>query len=385
MKKIQKVLTWYYMLSKRLLLKWSFIILICLIPVAVPVMNNILAEDSSVLKIMLCCEDDDVLSKNIIDTLMDGDGIIKYSFCNSAEEAKKSVETYQTDAAWILKNNLTERAIDYVSKEDDDALVEVIERESNVPLRLSKEMLCGAVYRNISYYIYRDFVYSEVIGEDEFTETKLKEYYEEMENDGDIVKIRRLNSQETSSADSNYLVAPLRGILSLMIVLCTLAAVLYFLQDQLEGKYAWMRPQRRIIPAFAMCLSAAVFSAVAVLAALYFGNIFTNLYTELTAIILFVIATTGFALVLSRLFKSPGKFGAIIPGILIIMLVLSPIFINLKILKPIRMMLPTHYYLNVIYNSDYYLSMIIYCAAVYAAAFLLNLIKTKEDEAELLS
>lgn len=380
MRKIKRVLIWYCMYSKRLLFKWSFILLLCLIPVIVPIINQAMSEGGSVLEIVLCYEDNDKLAKKMVDTLMDSDGIISFSFCKSEHEAREAVENHRADAAWVFRKDFSERTEDYVSGKDNDPIVLVIERESNVPLQLSKEILCGAVYKNISYYIYRDYVYENIVPESELAENELREYYDNIQRGGAIIELSNIGSENVSETDSNYLTAPLRGILSIMIVLCTMASALYFMKDQLDGKYAWLQPYRRIIPAFASCLSAAVFSAVAVLFAMKFGNIFTKLNTELFAMLLFVIATIGFTLALSRLFKSPGKFGAVIPGILIVMLVLSPIFFKLNVLKPIRLMLPTYYYLNVIYNSRYYLYMIIYCVAVYTVAFLLNIVTGKKCE-----
>lgn len=378
MKKIKRIIKWYCMLSKRLLLKWSFIVLLCLIPVIVPIMNNAMSDTNGVLKVMLCSEDDDELSVEMVDILLNSDSMIDYERCNSVDEATAAVRNHKVDAAWVFKENFTEKAEAFFYDKYPDPLVRVIESEPDVTVRLAREILFGTMYKSMSYYIYKDYVYENFVPRGKISDVELRECYNSVQRGGDIIELVKVNP--TTPTPLNHLTAPLRGLLSMLIVLCTMAAALYFLQDQQDGKYAWMQPSRRIIPAFASCLSAAVLSAAAVLLALYFSEIFTSVHAELLAMLQFVFAATGFVLVISGLFKSPGKFGAVIPSVLIVMLVLSPIFFNLKILKPIRLILPTHYYLNIPYNSKYYLYTTIYCVVIYAAAFLVNFAVSKKNK-----
>lgn len=375
MKYIRKALIWYYMYSKRLLHKLSFVILLCLIPALVPVAQNAMTGESGALTIALCGERDDESAENIINSLMENDGIIRYIRFETQEEAQKAVRNYEVDGAWIFRDKFSEMVDDYVSGHSKRSPVYVIERKSvTIPLRLSREILCGVLCEKLAYNIYEDFVYSEIVSEEELPQEAVREYFYSMPKNKDIIKIKRMNSEVEFGDDENYLTTPLRGILALTVMLCSFAAALYFVSDQSEGKYAWLRPNRRIIPAFALCFSATVLAGVAALAAMKFGGIFIGIGAELTSMLLFVIAASGFALITALAFKSTAKLGAVIPGLMILMMVLSPIFVSVKMLKPIRMLLPTHYYLNSVYNSEYIPYTVIYCAAIYLVAFALNAI-----------
>ena len=133
-----------------------------------------------------------------------------------------------------------------------------------------------------------------------------------------------------------------------------------------------MSERKKIIPAFAHCLAALVPGAIAVLLAIGFTHISVGFARELLSMLLFVIASSGFCLVMCMLFKNPGNLGAAIPAILVVMLAVSPVFITIDMLKPVGMLFPTYYYLNSVYNSGYCLYFVYYIIGVYAVAAAIN-------------
>ncbi len=372
MTRIRKYFVWFFMLSKRLLHQWSFIVLLCMIPIIVPLTNIAMSQESGVVRIALCHEGDDASASKIISSLMDYDGIILFSTTDSEEEAREDVSNHTVDAAWIFPGSFSEKLDAFTAYKSTEPFVEVIEREPSLSVSLAREMLFGAIYKDVSFSIYKNFSYSEIVKEDVVSESVVKQYYDVLHRRGDIISIEKLNSGKTTKKESNYLTAPIRGILALMILLCTLTAAMHFLKEQSEGRFDWLPMKRRLAPALASCLSAACLSAATVLLTIHFSNISTGFINELISILLYVASCTGFCMVLSILFRSPGRFGALIPGLILITLVLSPIFFNMKILRPIQLMLPAHYYLNSVYNVKYYLYTIYYCIVTYALGFLLN-------------
>ena len=53
MKKLKKLMLWYHMFNKRLLHKYSFILILVLVPILVPIAKLAMSEDSSILKVAL--------------------------------------------------------------------------------------------------------------------------------------------------------------------------------------------------------------------------------------------------------------------------------------------------------------------------------------------
>lgn len=374
MSQLRKGFVWFYMLSKRLLHQWGFVILLCAIPIIVFATNTAMLQESGVLRIALCNEAGDELAEKVVKKLLEEDSVILFSRVENPEVAKKGVEKHIYDSAWIFPEDFSEKLDGFVGGRTKKPFVQVFEREDNISLRISKEKLFGAIYSEVSYSTFKNFVYSELVTENDISEAELRTRYDEMPRGRDIIQIEKLNNEKKSVGDVNYLNSPIRGILSLIVVLCALTAAMYFLKDQAEGKFDWMPYKKRIIPALASCFSAALLSSVAVFLAIQFSGISTGFCNEIIPTVLFVVGTAGFCVILCTLVRSPGKLGALVPGILIVMLVLSPIFFNLKVLRPIRLMLPTYYYLKAVYNPKYCYYFIMYIIAVYGSAFILNMI-----------
>ena len=115
-------------------------------------------------------------------------------------------------------------------------------------------------------------------------------------------------------------------------------------------------------------------SGAAAISAMFLSGICLNTGREILCMILFVIAVTGFCLCLSVCFSSARALGAAVPVFIIVTMVLSPIFFNIQVLKPIRLMLPTHYYLYAVHDASYIPGFAIYIVCVYAAATVVNCI-----------
>lgn len=78
-------------------------------------------------------------------------------------------------------------------------------------------------------------------------------------------------------------------------------------------------------------------------------------------------------------FRSPGKLGATIPGLIIVMGVMCPIFFNVNFLGWFRWFLPPYYYLNAITRADYILYMALYSVCSYILAYVLNILLNRNE------
>lgn len=379
---IHKSLMWFYMLTKRLLRQWSFLLLLCLIPLATFGASLAMQQESGVMHILLCHEARDESAARIIDGLLNDGSIISFTSCGSIQEAEQLVAAQYADAAWIFPADFSERMDAFVSESiSPEPFIRIVQAEDSMTLRIAQQKLFGAMAREFSFSNYKTFAYSNIVKEETVSLETLESYYDGRKLRGDIVRIRRLDSEvEVDVGNMNYLTAPIRGLLSLLVVLCTLAAAMYFLKEQSEGKFSWLPVNKRIIPALASCFSAALLSGTAVFIALQLVGISVQPAYEACCMLAFVLAATGFCSVFCVVFRSAGKVGALLPGLLIVMLALSPIFFHVKVLKPVRMLLPTVYYLESIYNTRYLLYAAIYCLVTGALSVVLNIMITRQRQ-----
>lgn len=372
----KKPLIWFYLLSKRLLFKVSFVLLLLSIPFLMYSVNLAMQGESGVLKIILCADEENIGAEEVINSIISDKSIVLFEENSNLDASLSLLEQKKADAVWYFADNFDTKLNHYASGKSSKPFVTVYEREDTVPLKLSREKLFGKVYNKFSYYVYRDFIYSEIADSDKVSEVTVKKYYDQTLRKNNIVQIKTIDGTEVSESAS-YLSSPLRGMLASLIVLCGLAGAMYFLKDKKAGRYDWLTSTKRIIPAFAECASAVVLSSLAVFISLFVSKIATDFASEALCMVLFTVATIGFCLCFAIIFRTPGVLGASIPAFIIIMMVLSPVFFNIQVLKPVRMMLPTHYYLYSIYDAKVIIDFVFYIICVYTVAFLLNRIINK--------
>lgn len=375
MTKFNRALVWFLMLTKRLILQWSFIIMLCAIPVVVSLTNVIVSDDDTgILHIALSYEEEDETVDKIIKKLMDEDSVIQYSLVPSVEEARQGVKNQTYDVAWIFPGDFKEKMDEYIKSYNGEPFIEIFLREETIPMRVAKQKLFAAVYSEFSYSIFKNFIYEEIVSEEVVPEQELMDTYSRMPRGQDIIEIEKLNAKVKKNETSNYLNAPIRGLLSLIVMLCTLTGAMYYLKDMQEGKYDWLPYRKRILPAWASCFAGSTLACVTMLIAVMVSGIGIGFLNEIVPTILFAIAAAGFGTVFCIIIRSPGKLGALIPGILIVMLALSPIFFNVRAIMEVSYMLPTYHYLYAVHNKNYYLYLMLYCVIVYAVIFVLNIL-----------
>ena len=373
------VFLWMYSFGKRLLKNVSFIAILLLIPVFVFVMGIVLKGDSSVLKVCLTAENkDDAFANELISKYMEDSGIIEYTKAASPADAQHEVENGSADAAWVFSSDLENKIYKYASNpQKHEPFVTVIERESSIALLLSHIVLFEKVYPTLSYDLYDNFVRNDMgVTDDEL----ITSAYENNSDLSEIVQIEYINADYApENKNTSFVSSPLRGMLALIIMLCTIAAAMLFIKDRKTGKYDWLKPSKHIIPAAGLCLSAAVISGVTVLVSIYAARINTSATVEILAIFEFILAAAAFGVVLCLLFGSEGLIAILLPVFILVMLLICPIFFNFKALKPLKLLFPPYYYLNAVNEPRYLIFTLIYIVFAYLFAFVLNRIITKRN------
>lgn len=374
MKNIKKLFIWYLMFTKRLFRRYSFVLILLLIPISIPCAKIAMEQDSGILTVALCAEDkNDVLANEIIGKLTADDSIIRNVVYEDVHDAMNAVGHQEVDAVWVFREDMQKRIADFTSGVSKEPLVKVVVGEYSIPIQIANEKMFASLHPYIAYGLFEDYVYSGNAIPSTVSQETVRKHYDHYDYKGSIVKFVRLDATETEMTMGNYLTAPIRGILSLIIVMCGVAAAMYFLTDMAEGRYDWISYKKRMAPAFGSCLAATVVSSFAVLVALYLSGLATDGILEILSMLVYTFAVTGFSLVMCTVFRSPGRLGALIPALLIVMGVMCPIFFNVNFLGWFRWLLPPYYYLNAITSADYIVYMAVYSVCAYILAYLLNI------------
>lgn len=369
MKKIRRVFLWLMMLNKRLLKKISFLIILCSIPLLVLGVNLMAKQESGILRVILCQEDADDLSEKIVSQLLDMKSALSFVEVETEEEAIRLVQANKADAAWIFPEDFEGVMKTYFQEGIwDEPLIRVVEKEDNVMLHLSREVLFGGLYSSITYTVYEQFVRTEVLDGTEVSDEELWESYQKTNMEENMFVFSYLDG-ETADMGTSYMLYPVRGLLALVIVLCGLALGLYFMQDEQNGIFIRLPLNRTVLGSVLYQMPGLVDVGLVVLLALFFSGVAIGLLTELGLMFVYLWMVAGFSDLVRRLCKKQVRLGALIPMLVLVMLAVTPIFMGAPNVKWLQLLLPPYYYINALHSNAYRIGMLVYVAVIFAVDF----------------
>ncbi len=372
MKKVSRIFLRLILFNKRLLKKISFLIILCCIPLLVLGVNLMAKQESGILRVILCQEDADDLSEEIVADILQMESALSFVEAETVEEAIRLVQSDKADAAWIFPEDFTEVMETYFQQGIwDDPLIRIVEKEDNVMLHLSREVLFSRLYSSINYMVYEDFVRTKVLdGIEVVSEEELWEIYQKTNMEENMFEFSYLDG-ETADMGTSYMLYPVRGLLALVIVLCGLALGLYFMQDEQNGIFIWMPLNRSVLGSWLYQMPGLADVGVVVLAALFLSGVTVSFLTEILLMFVYLWMVAGFSDLVRRLCGKPVRLGAMIPLLMLVMLAVTPIFMGALNMKWLQLLLPPYYYINALHNNAYRVGMLVYVVVIFAVNFLI--------------
>ncbi len=372
MKKIKKLLTWVWLLNKRLCRKPTFLVILLLIPLLVYGYGFMAGGDSGMVTIVLAQEGDDEIATDVIRDLMGSSQLILFAQADSAQDAVDQVAHGKADAAWIFPEDMTGRVADFVEDPDpDNAFIRVVQREEKVMLMLTREILSGKILDICAESVYLNFIRSELPEMDCLSDEELLELYDSTSLSGELFSYEQTDGSKLDKEEADsYLMTPVRGMLGVVIVLCGMATAMYYVHDTKIGTFAWLPVRLRPVAELGCQLVSVVdVTAVALISLLCVGMA-GPVWQELLVLVLFSLCVAAFSMLLRRLCGSIRSLGVMMPLLVVVMLLICPVFFDLGQLRMAQFVFPPTYYVNAMYNSKYLLYMVAYtalCAVAYWA------------------
>lgn len=362
---MRRFFRWYALLTKRLLRKPVFLILLLCVPLLAAAMAAVAKQDSSIVSVGLVCGAADPAARRAADRLLSADSMVRCTEYPTDAEARAALERADVDAVWSFRDSASAELARFVSGRGTPGAVTVTEREDTVFLRLAREQLAAALYPEASYALFRTYLTEELGAPEDAPEEFYDAYYNTKATDDPIIVFSRLDGGD-ADAGASYLVAPVRGLLALLLVLTGLASAMYY--DEEERRETFLRlpaVQRRALPLL-YHLTALLPMALAALIALWAAGLLGPPLREAGLMLLYCLSAAVFSELLRKLCRTQARLAALLPVLMALMLALCPIFIDLKILAPVRRLLPPYYYLNAIHGGVWaaYLTLFTVAAAI---------------------
>lgn len=378
---MKKMFKWLFLLNKRLYKKLTFVLILVSIPLLVFGYGILAEEESGVLTISLASEEESELADSIMHDLRDSTNLIRYIICETPEEAEKLVSDNKSDAAWIFGKNLEDSIYRFVQKPvKRNAFISVVERENSVLLKLAREKLSGAMFRHCSRVFYLQYIRENVPEMDHIADSELMRHYDEYAMDADLFQLAFLESDVNAQnpEDANYLLMAVRGLLSVVITLGGLAAAMYYIRDEQVGTFSLVPLKNKAYVEFGCQIISVLNIAFVALVAMLFAGVSVSLGREVLLHILFTVSVAAFAMTIRRLCGKLSVVGTALPLLVVLMLVICPIFFDLRALRQAQYLFPPTYYINAAYSDRYMFLMILYSGSLLAIYVLLGkLLKRK--------
>lgn len=351
------------MLNKRLYKKITFVVILLLIPVSALVFRYVAKQESGFLCIVLTqTNQEDTVSKAVVKDLLEQESIILFTEVADASEAVEMVKMGQADAAWIFADRTEEKIQEFVQEKTlEEKIVNVVVREETVFLRLANEKLFASLFEYCAKEHYIQFARTNAEQLDALSNEELLEYFNSVElNENFFEYGSRGDLEEEKTIESNYLITPLRGLFGILIVLCGMAATMYYMEDERRGTFSLVKENKRNLVAYA-CLGIAILNvAIVALISLFSMGMAVSIGKEMVGSILYVICCVLFCYLCKLLFKNIRVYGALIPLMIVLMIAICPVFFDLRKIQWLQLLFPPTYYVNIAYNNIYLVYMIVY-------------------------
>lgn len=378
---IKNGFTWYLLLTKRLLKKPSFWAVLLLVPVMVFGLGLAAQEEAHILRIAVYAEpSSDPLGSRITEELEDLDGVVEYTVCGSEGELRREVALSQADAGYILPAELTGMMEAYLAGRKnelpyDGHLISVIANEDTIQLQLAREQFFSVLYPYLSELAAEQFTLEQKefagLNEDYVREQIRGLYREERVEDSIFRFAYGTDAPEIDPDQNSYLMTPVRGMLSVFVFFTGLTMGMYLMRDRKAGMFQWVRYGKKPLYYWLSILAGTVLGGIAAYLGLWISGTFTEWQGELPRMALLVLASAGFSGILCQLVRNMAVYGAILPLLVLLSVVLCPVFVAFHGLGILKALLPPYFYLNGLHSARITGYLAVYALASNAAALLL--------------
>ena len=383
---MKKILTWILLFQKRILKKPMFQITILLIPILLFLLFTFNKSSDSLVRVALISGNDEY-SQNFVKDLLDSSNhVISYYQCYDENQMRKDVLTGKAECGYIMPDDMPRKIAQFSSKKKQGIITAIVKKDS-ISTKIVNEIIYGRLFSERAYPVLKDFINEKqpdrlTSAEDEKMYDAFSKYLIEplmfSFEYADGSKNDLLNNDDSSH---NYYMLPVRGILSVLILVSSMSGVLMLSNDDRKNTWGFIRLSKRPAFNYFYIFMSILPIAICSLAAIFITGISTNVLNEIRLMVLYTLLLTGFSSLLKALIKNIYVLCSLIPVTVLLSLIICPVFIDIGSIVPqarfVRLFLPTNYYLDSIYSGPAQLKMFILAILVSLLAILKEMITAR--------
>ena len=241
---MRRFFLWCRLLTKRNLRRKGYLAVLLSAPLLALLLSLAAKQGGGLVTVALYREDgEDLTAQAAVGRLLAEDGALRCFETESEVQARAAVASGEADAAWLFLDGAEEAVAEF------DALgppaVHIVEREDTVLLMLAREKLAASLYPEMSFGIFTRYL--RALDPDAPDAATLRRYYNAVAVSDPVLEFSFADGGEV--ADEQFLSAPLRGLLALLVLLAAFASGLYSFREEERESFVWLPGgKRRLLP-----------------------------------------------------------------------------------------------------------------------------------------
>ncbi len=311
--------------------------------------------ESGLMKIGVYIPGTDESSEYFRQDLQENPGSFTFVFYDDENEMISDVESQLLTEGWSVPEDFDSTILEMATDGETDSPIEMIIREEGLTHFLAREVLASRVYPLIAKQIGLNYI-NDNLYDGKATDEQLSEVesiYESYEINGNLFEMGYVDGTDASEENDSYLLMPLRGILALWLMLCAIAASMYYLEDESNGLFIWWKTKIRLLRDFMYYVVIIIIPTIMVYIGLIFGGVFTTASREIIGLILYDVVLILLANIIREIISNIKGLGIITPIVILASAIFSPVFIDFKETRMIQKIFPTFNYLYCIHDGYY--------------------------------
>ena len=332
-----------------------------MVPLMVIALKGMGSGDAGLMTIGVYIPGEDYASGALKECIETEPGSFRYFFYDNPDKLVADVKSQKLSEGWICPDNLDEAVENIVASGHTDEKIEIVIREQGLSHLLGREVLNSRVYESLARQMASTYIANKLYKGSQSKEQneKILKTFDSYEINGNLFEMGYLDDTKPQNNNgTNYIMMPLRGILALWLLTLSIAASMYYLEDEKNGLFIWWKPRFRLIRDFLYYLVIMAIPTIMVIVGLRFGGVSTSLHREILSIIIYDVALICLANILREIIGTIKGLGIIMPVLIMASALLSPVFVDFKESRILQKLCPTFHYLSSI-NDAYYLKTLI--------------------------
>lgn len=322
---------WIHKYIKRFFCQKIFLALLFVLPIGTFFFAYLAHRDTTSVKVGIVADSGNAFSADIKGELVRHQGILQFFSFHSVEEMKREIQDGKIECGYAFPADMEEK----YSRHQYSGVVEQYYRKGGRFHNIVREVVLTGIFRQYGEIMAKDYIHHSGLFRTEYVSDNVIEgQYRENLKDQKTFSILVNNTASVKKKLGDYLVAPIRGCISLLVLLAGFCGLSLYLEDRRRELPAALNGSMRyplsvlsiVVPVFFVSLAGLLSEAVC-----GFGFLTIK---EIAYMLIYDIIVVLFCNALSDI-RMQG--GALWVGALVYTCasaILTPVFINLTVFLP---------------------------------------------------